>query len=117
MKEHVIPCSCYDFHFMRFTVWPEDWEQKDFRCEAYLSIGGNFWKSWRDRVKGMWHVLRGCESHSNEILLDRDKAIMLRNALEEYLWDVGYEAAPFHSCVMGCPHPPRQDVGNFGGLL
>lgn len=83
MKDRVFPCACHGFHFMRFTAWPAS--QPDFAAEAYVSVGGDFRDTWKDRVKGAWHVLRGGNAHSCEILLDARTAAELRDALGEYL--------------------------------
>lgn len=112
-KDYVIPCSCHDFHFLRFTSWPEDDKNSDFLAETYLSIGGDFWHSWKDRIKGAWHVLSGKHAHSCEVLLDREGAVRLRNILEKHLHVIGYELPPHPPRPA---FPPRQD-DSFGGLL
>lgn len=112
-KDYVIPCSCHDFHFLRFTSWPEDDKNPDILAETYMSIGGDFRHSWKDRVKGAWHVLSGRHAHSCEVLLDREGAIKLRNILEKHLHVIGYELPPYPPRPA---FPPRQD-DSFGGLL
>lgn len=113
MEDYIIPCSCHDFHFLRFTSWPEDAKNPDIIAETYLGIGGDFRHSWKDRVKGAWHVLSGRHAHSCEVILDRGGAVKLRNILEGHLHVTGCELPPNPPRPA---FPPRQD-DSFGGLL
>jgi hypothetical protein len=86
-KRYIYQCDCHDFHFMTFTWWPGDKYDADVTVEAFVSIGGCDWDSWRRRGKAVWRILRGRESGSYELVLNRDDAVKLRNNLNEFIED------------------------------
>jgi hypothetical protein len=85
-KRSIFQCSCHDFHFLTFQWYPEDkYFDPEIWVQAYLSIGGRDWNSWKERLNVIWHVLRGRETSSYEVILRREDAMGLRNDLNEYL--------------------------------
>jgi hypothetical protein len=85
-KRSVFPCSCHDFHFMVFEWFPEDKHpDPELWVQAYLSVGGCDWDSWRKRLTVVWRVLRGRETSSYEVVLRREQVMDLRNDLNDYL--------------------------------
>lgn len=83
-KDFVIQCCCHTFHFVTVNIWPEG-KDPYFCVEGYLSVGGEFWETWKDRLKGAWFVLRGKNAHSVEVLLTPEKAEDLKRVIELYL--------------------------------
>lgn len=108
-KEHVVQCNCHAFHFMEFEWYTED-NLPHLGVEGYLAIGGDYPDTWKTRLGKAWQLIRGQHSRVADVLLNREGAVKLRNALETYLWDAGYEAAPVHACIPGCTHPQRTDI-------
>jgi hypothetical protein len=85
-KRSVFPCSCHDFHFMIFEWFPEDKHpDPELWVQAYLSVGGRDWDSWKERLTTIWRVLRGRETSSYEVILRREDVMDLRNDLNDYL--------------------------------
>lgn len=108
-KGYLVRCNCHAFHFMEFEWYTEDTTQF-LGVEGYLSVGGDFRKTFRDRVSNAARVLLGRNASVADVILSREEVIKLRNALETFLWDAGYENPPFHSCTPACAHPERQDL-------
>ena len=85
MKENketiFIECECYSEGIML-----EQWKDES---EIYIRI----WKrgihphkrGWIDRLKYIWHILRGKELHSDEIILNSEKASKIRDWLARSL--------------------------------
>jgi hypothetical protein len=88
LKEHVFQCVCHDFHFATLS-W---WEGEDcLELGGYLSIGGDYWTTIWDRVKGAWYVLSGRNAHAVEVILDPAKAEELKRIIELFLVDARKE--------------------------
>jgi len=89
-KRSIFPCDCHDFHFLIFEWFPEDKHlDPELWVQAYLSVGGKDWDSWKTRLTAIWRVLRGRETSTYEVILRREQVINLRNDLNDYLTTAG----------------------------
>ena len=87
-KECIVPCECHADAIMLGWMGPTVHDPSEFWYLEFFSIG-NGKLPLKMRISNAWRLLRGLEpKHTDDcVALDRNKAIKIRNFLNEVIGD------------------------------
>lgn len=89
---HAWRCDCGGGHFLTFWWEPND---ADATFEGNLGIEGDNNTTLRDRVVQAWrHIRNGCSATRVGVIVDRQTATEIRDAMNEFLAADTAEATP-----------------------
>ena len=77
-EKHIFPCDCSDNHYL--AIWRHSDEYDTLSIEEHWVF-----RSWRDKVGGVWNVLRGRPAYATEIILDKRTRAEIIEILKEEL--------------------------------
>ena len=79
-QEHWFPCDCGDWHFLQVSI---DKDEPQWRwlvlADAYIA------RRWRDRLKGIWMLVRGKEHSHRGVILNQENVTDLKSVIDALL--------------------------------